>query len=185
MVERFVKLQPVIVQLDHDLLIEHEVQTLLSRCAEHGRVNALLQDLAVFEAVPKELQKSTLLCLLCDIALTKSSHPALKPQQSMAAAIVNNPNLKQRLVKLQRGEALTTTEKPVCVELKSPDFKRASSRGREECSIVRTAFKKRNARIMWTSRTSRPRLTSVSAYFLTRNWLPPIYGSGCLHQGSK
>ncbi|KAG4056195.1 hypothetical protein PC123_g8761 [Phytophthora cactorum] len=58
--------------------------------------------------------------------------------------LVEHDVIKQAgLVKLQRGETLNAAEKSTCAGFRSPDLEWSSSRGTEECSIVRAAFKKR------------------------------------------
>ncbi|KAG3202813.1 hypothetical protein PC116_g5406 [Phytophthora cactorum] len=74
MVERCVKLQPDITQ--HVRLVEHEAQPLLIRRVERDHVKVLLQDIAVFEAVTKELQQSklTFFCSFKKHKVVKQSH---------------------------------------------------------------------------------------------------------------
>ncbi|OWZ23465.1 hypothetical protein PHMEG_0001632, partial [Phytophthora megakarya] len=57
MVARYIVIQPCIVQLGLELLVEHE--THLSR-AEHERIKALMKHLEKFEGVTKELQRTSL-----------------------------------------------------------------------------------------------------------------------------
>ncbi|KAG6951355.1 hypothetical protein JG687_00013679, partial [Phytophthora cactorum] len=89
-------------------------------------------------AVTKELQKSTLTLSavrrLFDQVIKQ--YTVLKPRLFATATIVNNTNL-------ERGETLNAAEKSTCAGFRSPDLEWSSSRGTEECSIVRAAFKKR------------------------------------------
>ncbi|KAG6623467.1 Tyrosine-protein kinase HCK [Phytophthora cinnamomi] len=113
MVARYVKLQLAIIQLGHDLLVEHDVQSLPLRRTEHERVKALGKDLIYFEGVTQALQKSTLTMSAVRRLFDQvvKEYPALKAPLATTAQIVNNPHLEQGLVKLQLGEALTIAEK--------------------------------------------------------------------------
>ncbi|EGZ14663.1 hypothetical protein PHYSODRAFT_333013 [Phytophthora sojae] len=126
MVARYVKLQPAIIKLGHDLLVKYEVQPLLLRRAEHERARALEKDLEKFEGGVKE-------------------YPALKSRLAATAPIVNNPHLELGLVKLQREEALTAAERSACAEFRSTTLEWAPAREDGNSSIVKAAFKKRKA----------------------------------------
>ncbi|KUF85263.1 hypothetical protein AM587_10005540 [Phytophthora nicotianae] len=102
MVERYLKLQPLIVQLGHNLLVEYEIQPLLLRRAEHERVKSLARDLEKFEGVTKELQKATLTLSAVRRLFDQvvKEFPALETRLAATAPIVSNPNLEQGLVKI-------------------------------------------------------------------------------------
>ncbi|KAJ8531766.1 hypothetical protein ON010_g14198 [Phytophthora cinnamomi] len=104
MVARYLELQPAIIQLGHDLLVEHEVQPLLLQRAEHERVKTLEKDLIKFEGVTKVLQKSTLTMSAVRRLFDQvvKEYPSLKSRLATTAQIVNNPHLEQGFVKLQR-----------------------------------------------------------------------------------
>ncbi|KAE9042569.1 hypothetical protein PR001_g3784 [Phytophthora rubi] len=147
MVVRYVKLQPAITQLGHDLLVDHEVQPLLLRRAEHERVKALEKDLVKFEGVTQALQKSTLTMSAVRRLFDQvvKEYPALKSRLGATAQIVNNPHLEQGLVKLQRGEALTIAERSACAGFRSTALERAPAQEDGNSSIVKAAFKKKKA----------------------------------------
>ncbi|EGZ15692.1 hypothetical protein PHYSODRAFT_506404 [Phytophthora sojae] len=96
MVARYVKLQPAIIKLVHDLLVQYEVQPLLLRRAEHERAKALEKDLEKFEGVTKELQRSTLTLSAVRRLFDQGvkEYPALKSRLAATAPIVNNPHLE-------------------------------------------------------------------------------------------
>ncbi|ETP37476.1 hypothetical protein F442_14717 [Phytophthora nicotianae P10297] len=144
MVERYLKLQPLIVQLGHNLLVENEIQPLLLRRAEHERVKSLARDLEKFEGVTKELQKATLTLSAVRRLFDQvvKEFPALKTRLAATAPIFNNPNLEQGLVKIQRREAVTIAERSACAEFKSTALERAPTREDSSDSIVKAAFKK-------------------------------------------
>jgi hypothetical protein len=147
MVARYVKLQPAITQLGHDLLVDHEIQPLLLRRAEHERVKALEKDLIKFEGVTQALQKSTLTMSAVRRLFDQvvKEYPALKSRLGATAQIVNNPHLEQGLVKLQRGEALTIAERSACAGFRSTALERVPAQDDGNSSIVKAAFKKKKA----------------------------------------
>ncbi|KAF1776188.1 hypothetical protein GQ600_6854 [Phytophthora cactorum] len=116
MVERYVTLQPPIMQLVQDVPVELELQPLLLRRLEHEQV----------------------------YAGTVGRAPSFRPIYQ--AVSIHEASLTATAVidKLQRGEALHKTERPVWAEFRSPALEQTHAKGAEECSIVKAAFKIRN-----------------------------------------
>ncbi|GMF23686.1 unnamed protein product [Phytophthora fragariaefolia] len=120
---------------DHGVLVEFDIQPLLLRRSANERSRA--------EGVTKTLQRSDLTLSgvrrLFDHII--ASYPTMKHRLSASAPIVSFPNLKSGIVKLQRCEVLSQTERAAC-----EPFKRQSGGEVEEVvrsNFVVEAFKKR------------------------------------------
>ncbi|OWZ08901.1 hypothetical protein PHMEG_00018486 [Phytophthora megakarya] len=120
-VKRYTKLDPALNSLAHGSLVDFEIQPLMLRRAESERSHALLKLLNDFEGVTKTLQRS---------ALTLS-------------AIVNNIALESGIVKLQRTEVLSPTERVACADFRLSEVSTRQLTPPSELSIVQQAFKRR------------------------------------------
>ncbi|OWZ05126.1 hypothetical protein PHMEG_00022844 [Phytophthora megakarya] len=145
MVARYIVLQPCIVQLGRELLVEHEIHPLLLSLAEHERIKALMKHLERFEGVTEALQRTslTLSAVRRLFGQVVKEYPVLKASLVPTAAIVNNPHLEEGLVKLQRGEALLALRSRHVPNLGRFRLKETPAREDTSNSIVKAAFKKR------------------------------------------
>ncbi|KAG6943967.1 hypothetical protein JG687_00018129 [Phytophthora cactorum] len=96
------------------------------------------------------LNLSCSLCCYDDLSTNKSTLALSAVRRLFDQFIKQYPFMKSRLTatavidKLQRGEALHKTERPVWAEFRSPALEQTHAKGAEECSIVKAAFKIRN-----------------------------------------
>ncbi|RLN05773.1 hypothetical protein BBJ28_00024862 [Nothophytophthora sp. Chile5] len=148
MMDRYCRIEPLLRAIDHGTVAEYELESVLLSRRETERAFVLRDDLEKMEGVTKALQKSTL--TLSGVRRlfhhVVAAYPQLDDRLGKAATIVNNAPLESGIVKLQRHEVLSASERAACAVFKLAEHGNDSADATQERpSFVRNAFKRRRA----------------------------------------
>ncbi|KAE9334672.1 hypothetical protein PF008_g13856 [Phytophthora fragariae] len=160
MLERYDKLHPVLLTLDHATITNHGIaKVLLSEEEEAARANALHQILKELNEVTKALQDSTLTLVGARRAfdLVASKYPRMADRLASDAPVVNNPDLERGIVKIILGSRLNAREQAACASFKSSDGDAATDQSSR--SFLASAFKKTHK--------------SRAPVYMPLEWVPP------------
>ncbi|KAE9175038.1 hypothetical protein PF005_g25579 [Phytophthora fragariae] len=160
MLERYDKLHPVLLTLDHATVTNHGIaKVLLSEEEEAARANALHQILKELNEVTKALQDSTLTLVGGRRAfdLVASKYPRMADRLASDAPVVNNPDLERGIVKIILGSRLNAREQAACASFKSSDGDAATDQTSR--SFLASAFKKTHK--------------SRAPVYMPLDWVPP------------
>ncbi|KUF88703.1 hypothetical protein AM588_10001926 [Phytophthora nicotianae] len=116
MVERYVKLHPALLSMDHATIAKHDIVSFLLDEDESSRAKSLLESLMDLNEVTKALQDSTLTTVGARRAFdwVGRQYPSMKARLSPDAAIVNYPALESGIAKIISGLGfLHANKKPV------------------------------------------------------------------------
>ncbi|KAG3093618.1 hypothetical protein PI125_g16788 [Phytophthora idaei] len=122
MVERYAKLGPALISLDHATVAKHDIARFLLSDEESEHVEELLQTLMDLNEVTKGLEDSTLIMIGARRAFdwVGRQYPALKARLAADAAFVYCPALESGNFKIISGSRLTTREQEACKAFKRP-----------------------------------------------------------------
>ncbi|ETN02510.1 hypothetical protein PPTG_16463 [Phytophthora nicotianae INRA-310] len=122
MVERYVKLHPALLSMDHATIAKHDIVSFLLDEDESSRAKSLLESLMDLNDVTKALQDSTLTTVGARRAFdwVGRQYPSMKARLSPDAAIVNYPALESGIAKIISGTRLSACEQEACKMFKKP-----------------------------------------------------------------
>jgi hypothetical protein len=157
MLERYVKLHPILLALDHATVTKHGIVKVLLTDEEAAHAHVLLEELGELNEVTKARQDSTLTLVGARRAfdLVSRKYPQMKARLGSDAPVVNYPELESG--KSILGTRLSAREQAACASFKCSGGD--ATPAEDSRSFLASAFKKTNK--------------SRATVYMPLEWVPP------------